>query len=126
MGQAKLRGNKDERAAKAAGLRQRTLDELKQAYGLPDHAQFLGYAVHLEAGDEFLAIFKKSVDEVVKAWAKTPEMALSFQSIAQALDASKACPDSIVVGMFDTGDQIFVAGVTGGDPKQGVRVDGSK
>lgn len=111
MGQAKQRGSRDERAAMAAGLRQRTVDDLKRQYGLPDHTLFLGYAVHLEAADEFLGKFRKSRGEISRAWSKTPESALTFQSIAEALDVSNSCPGSIVVGMFDTGDQILVAGL---------------
>jgi len=98
MGQAKQRGSRDERAAMAAGLRQRTVDDLKRQYGLPDHTLFLGYAVHLEAADEFLAEFRKSVGQVVRTWSRTPASALTFQSIADALDVSNACPGSIVVG----------------------------
>lgn len=113
MGQAKQRGNRDERIAKALGLREVSLSDIKKEYGLSEDAKFLGYGVHLEKADEFLAAFDESRDVTRKAWAKTPEAALTFQSIADAHDVSKACAGSIVVGMFDTGNQIFVAGITG-------------
>lgn len=113
MGQAKQRGSRDERIAKALGLREVSIADIKKEYGLSDDAIFLGYGVHLEKSDEFLAEFSESKYVIKKLWAKTPEMALTFQSIADAHDASKACAGSIVVGIFDTGDQIFVAGITG-------------
>lgn len=113
MGQAKQRGNRDERIAKALGLREVSLSDIKKEYGLAEDAAFLGYGVHLEKSDEFLAAFDESLDVTRKAWAKTPEAALTFQSIADAHHVSKACAGSIVVGMFDTGSQIYVAGITG-------------
>jgi hypothetical protein len=113
MGQAKLRGNRDERIAKVLGLREVSIADIKKEYGLSEDAVFLGYGIHLEKSDEFLAEFSESGYAIKKIWAKTPEMALTFTSIADAHDASKACSGSIVVGMFDTGSQIFVAGITG-------------
>lgn len=113
MGQAKQRGNRDERIARALGLREVSLSDIKKEYGLSEDAEFLGYGVHLEKADEFLAAFDESREVTRKAWAKTPEAALTFRSISYAHDISKACAGSIVVGMFDIGDQIYVAAVTG-------------
>jgi len=113
VGQAKQRGNRDERIAKALGLREVSIADIKREYGLSEDAVLLGYGVHLEKSDEFLAAFDESLDVTRKAWAKTPEAALTFQSIADAHHVSKACAGSIVVGMFDTGSQIYVAGITG-------------
>ncbi|OJY56389.1 MAG: hypothetical protein BGP19_05935 [Thiobacillus sp. 0-1251] len=113
MGQAKLRGDRDVRIAKALGLREMSINDVKKEYGLSQDATFLGYGVHLEKSDEFLAAFDESHHATRKAWATTPEAALMFQSFADAHDTSKACAGSIIVGMFDTGDQIFVAGITG-------------
>lgn len=113
MGQAKQRGNRDERIAKALGLREAALSDIKKEYGLSEDARFLGYGVHLEKADEFLAAIDEAHDVIRKTWTKTPEAALTFQSIAYAHDVSKACAGSIVVGMFDAGNQVFVAGITG-------------
>lgn len=116
MGQAKQRGTRNQRVAKALGLKEMSLSELKKEYGLKDDAEFLGYSVHLEKSDEFLAHFETSGALENKAWAKTPELALRFDSIADAHDISKACKGSIVVGMFDIGEQIFVVTITGMRP----------
>jgi|JI10StandDraft_1071094.scaffolds.fasta_scaffold1622052_2 hypothetical protein len=116
MGQAKQRGTRDQRIAEALGLREISLSEVKKEYGLAEDADFLGYGVHIEKSDEFLALFEISDEIEKKAWAKTPELALKFDSIADAHDASKACKGSIVVGMFDVGEQIFVATITGVRP----------
>ncbi len=113
MGQAKLRGTRDQRIAQALGLKEVPLSDLKKEYGLKEDAEFLGYGIHLEKSDEFLALFDTSGALEKKAWAKTPELALRFDSIADAHDTSKACRGSIVVGMFDIGEQIFVATITG-------------
>lgn len=116
MGQAKQRGTRDQRVAKALGLKEMSLSELKKEYGLKDDAEFLGYSVHIEKSDEFLAHFETSGALEKKGWAKTPELALRFDSIADAHDISKACKGSIVVGMFDIGEQIFVVTITGMRP----------
>lgn len=113
MGKAKQRGTRDERIANVLGLREVSISEIKKEYGLSDDAVFLGYGVHLEQADEFLAVFDVSSAITRRAWAKTPEAALTFRSISAAHEASKACAGSIVVGLFDTGPQIFVVGITG-------------
>lgn len=113
MGQAKQRGSRDQRVANALGLKEVSISELKKEYGLKDDAEFLGYSVHIEKSDEFLAHFETSGVLENKGWAKTPELALRFDSIADAHEISKACKGAIVVGMFDTGAQIFVVTITG-------------
>lgn len=113
MGQAKERGSRDQRAAEAMGLQQRSVSEIREEYGLPESAALLGYAVHLETQDEFLAEYSNTPLAVRKAWAKTPEMALRFQSIAEAIDVSRHCAGAIVVVMFDVGEQIVVFAITG-------------
>jgi len=113
MGQAKQRGNRDQRIVQALGLKEVSHSEVKKQYGLAESAEFLGYGVHIEKSDEFLALFEEDGAIEKKLWAKTPELALRFDSIAEAHDASKACGGSIVVAMFDIGEQIFVATITG-------------
>jgi hypothetical protein len=113
MGQAKSRGGREQRVAEALKLVEMQLSEVKKNYGLPADAEFLGYGVHIEKSDEFLAEYLDEGEITRKVWAKTPELAKRFVSIADAHDVSKNCKGSIVVGMFDTGDQIFVANITG-------------
>jgi hypothetical protein len=115
MGQAKQRGSREQRVAEALGLKERPLSEIKQGLGIADDAEFLGYAVHLEKSDEFLAEFTDSPEEGItrKAWAKTPELAQTYGTFIEAHDVSKQCRGSIVVGMFDTGNQIMVSTITG-------------
>lgn len=113
MGQAKNRGNRDQRMAAAMGLRKGTVAELREELGLPEGAEYLGYAVHLEKSDEFLAEFSDTAVAVRKVWAKTPELALWFSSFSDAIDATRQCSGSVVVVMFDVGSQIVVSGITG-------------
>lgn len=111
MGQAKNRGSREERIAESLGLQQRSLADIKKQYGLPDTAEFLGYGVHLPEPDEFLATFEESAGATKKAWSKDPQAALMADSFADAYETSRKCRGSIVVGMFDLGDQIYVAQV---------------
>lgn len=112
MGEAKKRGTKDQRIAAAMGLRESSVAELRARLSLPDDAEYLGYAVHLEQRDEFLAEFSNTAEALKKVWAKTPELALRFDSISEAVETSNKCDGSIVVGMFDIGSQIYVFGIT--------------
>lgn len=113
MGQAKNRGLREQRIADALGLKQRSLADIKKDYGLTDDANFLGYGVHQPDRDEFLAEFEYTLAATKRAWAKDPQFAIQYEGFADAYDASRKCPGSIVVGMFDTGDQIYVAQVGG-------------
>lgn len=109
MGQAKNRGTRDERLAQTLGLVERSLDELKRDLGIPADAEFLGYGVHLEASDEFLAEFSGQGSVTSKMWAKTPETAKLFMEFSGAYDTSRKCSGSVVVGIFDSGNQVWVA-----------------
>lgn len=115
MGQAKKCCTRERRVAEALGLKERSLSEIKQGLGIADDAEFLGYAVHLENSDEFLAEFTDSPEEGItrKAWAKTPELAQAYGTFIEAHDVSKQCRGAVVVGMFDTGNQIMVTTMTG-------------
>jgi hypothetical protein len=77
---------------------------------LPDGAVFVGYAVHIEKSDEFLAEFVDSEEQgiIKKMWAKKPMLAQRYESIVDAYNISEQCKNSVVVGMFDIGDQIAV------------------
>lgn len=112
MGQAKHRGTREQRIAESLGLKERSLADIKKQLSLPDDAEFLGYGVHLPEPDEFLAKFDDDGYATRKVWAKDPQLAIQYEGFADAHEVSRKCVGSIVVGMFDIGDQIFVAGVT--------------
>lgn len=112
MGQAKNRGSREERLAESLGMKQRSLTEIKKEYGLPENSEFLGYGVHNVERDEFLAQFEDTPAATKRAWAKDPQLALQFDEFAAAYEVSRKCKEAIVVGMFDIGDQIYVAGIT--------------
>lgn len=116
MGEAKRRGNRESRMAAAMGLRELSIDDLRSELGLEQSAKYLGYAVHLEKSDEFLSEIVNAQGMQRKTWAKTPEMALLFTSLASAVETSRKCRGSIVVVVFDLGTQIMVYQLTGLHP----------
>lgn len=109
MGQAKKRGTREERLAQRLGLVERSLDELKRDLGVPADAEFLGYGVHLEESDEFLSEFGDQGSVTRKMWVKTPELAKLYMEFSGAYDMSRKCPGSVVVGIFDSEKQVWVA-----------------
>ena len=109
MGQAKQRGTREERLAQKLGLVERSLDELKRDLGIPADAEFLGYGVHMEELDEFLSEFSDQGSVTSKMWVKTPELAKLYMEFSGAYDMSRKCPRSVVVGIFDSEKQVWVA-----------------
>jgi hypothetical protein len=90
-------------------LVERSLDELKRDLNIPADAEFLGYGVHLEESDEFLSELREQGGVTSKIWAKTPEMAKLFMEFSGAYDTSRTCSGSVVVGIFDSEKQVWVA-----------------
>ena len=88
MGQAKNRGSFEQRMSQAKaerealaerlGLEKRTLKEIKADLGVPDDAQFHGYAVHDPVRDEFLSSYSDARDAVTRQWVARPEGAKCF------------------------------------------------
>lgn len=112
MGQARNRGDREERIARAHGLQQMNLNDVKKICGLSEDAKFLGYAVHLEESDEFLLELVDTPSQTSRMWTKKPELAKTYGRFDLALDDTIKCSGAIVVGIFDTGAQIFVALLT--------------
>ena len=114
MGKLKLHGSRRKAITRELGLKKTTLEEIKQKFGFPDITKFLGYSVHLEESDEFLAKFDELPKEGItkKIWTKTPQMAQLYEKFTKAYEISIQCQDAIVVGMLDTEDQIIVVPVT--------------
>jgi hypothetical protein len=112
MGQAKNRGSREERVAAALGLQQRPLADIKRQLGLPEDAEFLGYGVHLKDSDEFLVRFDERSDAAAKVWSKDPQHAINYEEFAAAYDVALKCRGAVVVGMFDLGDQTYVAEIS--------------
>lgn len=108
MGQAKNRGTREQRIAESLGLKQRSLADIKKECGLPDSAEFIGYGIHLPASDEFLSKFDDDSYVSKKLWSKDPQIAIQYEGFADAYDVSRKCAGTVVVGMFDLGDQIYV------------------
>lgn len=108
MGQAKQRGTRDQRAAQKKGQVERSIEETKRRIGIPDEAKFIGYAVHLEEADEFLASFEEDLDATKKLWSKRPQDAL-IMTFEKCYETHRKCQNSVVAALFETDTQIFAA-----------------
>lgn len=123
MGQAKNRGSFEQRMSQAKaerealaerlGLEKRTLKEIKADLGVPDDAQFHGYAVHDPVRDEFLSSYSDALDAVTRQWVARPEGAKCFDDFVAAYKLTRADRGEIVVGVFETDTQFLVAEVLG-------------
>lgn len=85
-----------------------SLASLKRALDLPPSARWLGFGIQSKGEDCFLNVRQPDADCNEIAWVNTPEGALSLGVWGEALQLSDACPGTIVVLMFDLGDEIIV------------------
>lgn len=108
MGKIKLQKPKKKKASQKAGANKPSVEALRKTLGFPDGTEFLGYAVYREESDEFLAEFDESVQGgIVRiVWARTPQLAICYDTLAKAIKISKECSRSSVLGLFDIGNQI--------------------
>lgn len=109
MGQAKQRGTREQRVAQKQEQVERSIEETKRRIGIPDAAEFTGYAVYLEDADEFLAGFEEELDATKKLWSKRPQDALLFNTFEACHETHRKCKNSVVAALFETDDQIFAA-----------------
>jgi hypothetical protein len=89
--------------------RREKISEFKVANGLPEDAEFKGYAVHLEKTDEFLASELENDDMYLRSWGKIPELAKLYQSANKAEKAAKrAGNNAVMVLIFEDKNRYFV------------------
>lgn len=111
MGQAKRRGNKDQRIAdaQARDASMISMAEMKAKVGLPDSAEFLGYVVHVIETDDYLAAYDERPAMTKRAYSPTPDHAIRYDDFHEAIAIAKKLPKESIVGlMFDVGDQFQV------------------
>lgn len=109
MGQAKIRGTREQRAAQKQEQVVQSIEETKRRTGIPADAKFVGYAVHLEQTDEFLSRFEEDLDATKKLWSKRPQDALLFMTFEACYEKHRKCQNSVVAALFETETQIFAA-----------------
>lgn len=105
MGQAKQRGAREDRVAEALNLKKVDPAEARRLLGLDDSAIFMGYVVHVEKSDEFLADYKETSITVERKFAKTPDLAKCFDDFIGAYDIARAGKGEVVAMLFDVGSQ---------------------
>lgn len=86
----------------------KSANEVKKELGVCS-AKHLGYVVHLEETDEFLASYSSSGVVNHYAWAITPELALVFTSVRKAINVAIEKDGAIVCYLFELDKQYAVA-----------------
>lgn len=75
---------------------------------LPEGTEFLGYAIHIERSDEYLATCEIDNGIMRSGWTKKPEMAKHFKKIDNIkFIKTMIKPEAIVMWVFDTGVHIY-------------------
>jgi hypothetical protein len=101
--------------AEKMGLEQRPLAEIKEELGLSPDAQFHGYAVHIPNSDELLLQFssvqRARAHATGRQWSKSPSMAKCFEDFENAYTLTRREAGELVVAVFETASQYFVAEV---------------
>ncbi|WP_026470376.1 hypothetical protein [Alkanindiges illinoisensis] len=122
MGQAKQRGNFEERKKQAEtlaekyDLRPRNLKDTIKELGLPDNTSFNGYVVHLPEPDEFLAKFEENNMMIKRAYARTPILAKKFDDVEEAIKIVNDLDyHAQVCVLLETDSQLIIEGVYDND-----------
>ena len=109
MGKLKLSGVKKKKdLVKNSGAEKPSVEQLRKTLGFPEGTNFLGYAVYRKESGEYLAEVDEALEEGLghKTWVRTPQLAQCYSTLSQAVQVSKECSRSTVLGLFDTGQQI--------------------
>lgn len=99
---------KDDAISSSLGLKKIKIEDLKKDLGLPESAEFCGYLVHIVEADEFLAHYIDSPEKTERAFVKSPEIALRFETFSEAFKIARPYKKEVVVGLFDLGSQLYV------------------
>jgi len=90
--------------------KKRTINDLMKKLGIDKRAEFMGFAVHHEKRDEFLFSLEITDGMVRKGWAKTPQLALTYDNQLKTEKIAKKINDgSFAVALFDLDMQILVS-----------------
>lgn len=118
MGQAKQRGNFEERKKQAESLvekydlKPRNLKDTIKELGLPENTSFNGYVVHLPEPDEFLATLEENNIVVRRAFARTPTLAMNFDNVEEAIQIVNDLDyHAQVCALLETDSQLIIEGV---------------
>lgn len=107
MGEAKRRGNRDQRIAHAVAA-QATPESVRVSMGLPDSCRFHGYVVHLPDTDEFLLNSSVAAPGVsVLQYGARPDHAKTWASYrdAERMAAQIKKHRTVVAYLFDNDNQ---------------------
>lgn len=90
MGEAKRRGNKEQRTKQALQEFIPTpISKIKEEMNIPIDAVLLGHVIHLPESDEFLASYEEREVMNLTAWTKTPSSAKCFPDFHKAVSILK-------------------------------------
>ncbi|HOY69702.1 MAG TPA: hypothetical protein PL131_00370 [Methylotenera sp.] len=97
--------------AQSLGYKKKTIDEIKREYGLENDAEYCGYLIHIIEKDEFLAYYEDDINVTMRAFCKSPEHAVRFNEIADAIKLARPDKGEAIVMLFDVGNQYIVYGI---------------
>ncbi|WP_421863109.1 hypothetical protein [Motiliproteus sp.] len=91
------------------GIVKRKVADIIKEYDLPQETQLLGYVVHIEESDEFLAVHENTSEMERWGWSHTPENAKLYRRSDKAIKVAQRCKsEAMVCSLFDTGPQLMV------------------
>lgn len=119
MGQAKQRGDRNERRRQAIeraaqGLVVPKIDALREAHGIDAAAVFLGYVVRFPDDDTFVHTYNGRADAMHASMVKGPERAQVFATPDDAMRVAATFDrPADMAAMFETNDQLLVLALAG-------------
>lgn len=109
MGQAKNRGNREERIAHLLEEQSQKVDEVRKSLELPDDARFCGFLVYAAAAKKFLQQTDDARTAARRAYGDAPDLGYRFETFLAAFKQARTEHGESVVGLFDLGDRLVVA-----------------
>ena len=115
MGQAKNRGNFEQRIIEAQQRKavdmgaSVSLEEIIKRHNLPDDSEFKGYVVNLPESDEFLMLSNESSSVSSRIYSRSPETAKIYENFKEAAHVANSLSKFSRVGcVIVAGKKIYV------------------
>nr|WP_321468878.1 hypothetical protein [uncultured Desulfobulbus sp.] len=109
MGKLKLQGGTKKKVGLQSGEERNSLEKVRKTLGFPENTQFLGYSVCRQGSGEFLSEYSMLTEGGVATtrWSRGVQSAIRYLTLSDAVTVAEHCPHAVVMGLFDTGEQIM-------------------